>query len=401
MLFHSAEVPRHLPRPQLLACLAFVLAVAPLPFHHRTAHADLASGTVHYRAGWNLVAAPTGTVLEKATGQQFAFGPGSTDYQPVRRGEIIAGRAVFAFFPQDTDLGLGRTASEFTRTISRPDQWTLIGNPSSSVTLPITGADAALAYDSSRGYYAVTELAPGQGAWVLSHGGADIEVGKAATGALPENLRSLQAGLTQDAADVSNFAALPPVADALLKAHDYGQVQQAMDDLRSAFGDGLRLEHSAPLSGITAVQLDGLVRVREALARAQDAAAAGDLDSANRAVNEAQTVGQASEDDGVAVARARGSSGSLRFAGALLSVVQDTPAPSNLAAYGALCLAALPALGMALPPQPAFVQVVVATLTGAPIPPPAGASPAPHATTPLPQAAARAVLAAPAAAPAT
>jgi hypothetical protein len=245
------------------------------------------------------------------------------------------------------------------------------------VTLQITGADAALAYDASRGYYAVTELAPGQGAWVISHGGTDIEVGKAANGSLSEKVRSLQAGLTQDATDVSNFAALPAVADELLKAHDYGQVQQAMDDVRAAFEDGLRLEHSAPLSGITAVQLDGLVRVREALARAQDAVSAGDLDSANRAVNEAQAVGQASEDDGVAVARARGTSGSLRFAGALLSLVQDAPTPANLAAYGALCLAALPALGMALPPQPPFVQVVVATLTGAPIPPAAGASPAP------------------------
>src|SRR5579871_2953283 len=102
--------------PALLAALWLGAAAIPgTPVH--VPHAAAQGVSAHYAAGWNLVAAPTGTVLTQAAGTLYTFRPTSDSYQSVDRNGIVGGRSVWAYFPSDTTLTLGATAADFTRII--------------------------------------------------------------------------------------------------------------------------------------------------------------------------------------------------------------------------------------------------------------------------------------------
>src|SRR5262249_30116330 len=150
-------------------------------------------------------------------------------------------------------LTLGPTTARFTRVLAQADRWVLVGNPSSTMTLPIRGADSAMMYAGDNNYQPVNELQPGQGAWVMRHTAGDVTVGDAPSSAQRTQVRRLQQGPAQNAADSSNFAAIPAVAGELIGNHAYDQVQEAMDDLRSSFQDGLRLAHAADTPALTEV----------------------------------------------------------------------------------------------------------------------------------------------------
>ena len=156
------------PRPLALAAAALVAALLLFggPTNGGSVPRVHAEGTVvRYKAGWNLVASPSGTNLNQSSGQVYAYGPVSEAYQAINRNQVIGGRAVWAFFAKDTDVTLGQTAATFTRLIMPAGRLALIGNPSATDTLTFSGADMALAYDTAGGtYVAVTELKPGQGA---------------------------------------------------------------------------------------------------------------------------------------------------------------------------------------------------------------------------------------------
>jgi hypothetical protein len=322
--------------------------------------------TVHYAAGWNLVAVPTATLLEKATGPQYAFGPGGDGYEAVGPGEVIGGRAVWAYFPQDTDITVGHSAAEFSRVVAPADHWVLIGNPSTSEKLPLNGTDEALAYDVVAGYHDVSELQPGQGAWVMSHVGGDISLGKAPSGPQADEIRRLQTLMTDAPTDRGNFDVLGAVAAELVNERQYSQVQSAMDDLRAAEQDGLRKQGSGAFPSLSSLQRDSAVGVREDLALARDALQAGDFDHADRAIEAAKRSAQAAQDDGVAIARGQGSAHSAVFT----SVRQQSP--DALAAFGALVRSAFFSTSLGAPPADPFWNVATAVLTGRPLPPPAG-----------------------------
>ncbi|HLZ69203.1 MAG TPA: hypothetical protein VKV26_04760 [Dehalococcoidia bacterium] len=377
---------RHLPAIAVVL-IAFALALAAAPVA-RPPHARAAGSTVHYKAGWNLVAGPSGSVFGALPGTLYAYGPHSAGYQNVTSADVIGGRGYWAYFGHDIDVTLDATAAQYTRMILPPDRFAIIGNPSSTQTLPINSADVALAYDSTQGYTQVSELKPGQAAFVLSNAGADVSVGKATSQAAADQVRALQAGLTQDAADVSSFGKLPGVAEQFLNARDYAMVQTAMDDTRAAFGDGLLVERAATQPTLTALQADSEVRVRQSVAQAQADVATGNIAGADQAIAAGREAAQDAENDAAAVARiAAGSGQSL----ALYAGFAQTPTytAGSLARYGNLCNATVLALGLNLPPSDAFVGLVLAVLNNQPLPPaggqPAGSTPSsPAASSPTP-----------------
>ena len=342
------------------------------------------AASVQYAAGWNLVAAPSGTVLDQAAGQQFTYGTASNAYRVVRSGEIIGGRSYWAYFPTDTTLALGATPADAALVSAPANQWVLMGNPSVTETLAIQGADVALTYDPATGYRPATALKPGQGAFVMSRAGGDIMLGHAPGGNDADKLRALQAGLDKDASDVSNFAMFPAVASDLLTAGDYASVQAGMDDLRSSFVDGLEREGSATVPPLTAVQLSSIDAVRMLLTQARDATAAGDKATADRAVSQAKQQAQMAEDNAAARERDLRSQNGGSAAGPSWLAAAQSYTPQSLAEYGALCIATVPALGLALAPSMPFVNLVLATLSGQPLPPaPTGTTPTPTPATSL------------------
>jgi hypothetical protein len=358
----------------LLLVLSAVLLWATPATH--TPHARAAGQPVHYAAGWHLVAAPSGSDLGAQPGSLYAYGPASAGYQPVAPADTIGGRGYWAYFGKDTDVTLDATPATYTRMILPGDHFAIIGNPSTTQTLPISGAAVAYTYDSTRGYTPVRELAPGQAAFVLPAAGADVTVGKPTSQAGAAAIRALQAGLTQDAADVSSFGKLPGVAEALLNTRDYALVQTAQDDTRAAFADGLLLEHAAAPPTLTAVQRDAGRRVRQALAQAQTDTAAGNSTAADQQVRAARSAAQTAEDDAAAVARVADATDQI-----VPAPRADTPSytPRSLARYGNLCNATVFALALNLPPSDAFVALVVATLTNQPPPPADGTATPPPA----------------------
>ncbi|HZU78144.1 MAG TPA: hypothetical protein VFA70_15360, partial [Dehalococcoidia bacterium] len=221
------------------------------------------------------------------------------------------------------------------------------------------------AWDPARGYLPVTQLTPGQGAWVMRFDAGDVYVGELPTTGPIAEIRGLQAGLTSDATDLSNFAMMPTVAQQLLDMHDYGTVQAMTDDLRAAFQDGLRIAGAANIPPLTELQRSSMVGARQDLAQAMFASAAGDTGGELQAVNDAKQKAQAAEDDAEERQRSGATGASLVYAGVARSAA---PTPQSLGRYGALCIAATPALSLAIPPSTDFVALVVATLNNQPLP---------------------------------
>lgn len=390
MVHRRSAMALRAPHPAALVAALMIAALALIgaPANGGQTPRARAEGTVvRYKAGWNLVAAPSGTNLDQAAAQVYAYGPASEAYQAISRNQVIGGRAVWAFFAKDTDVTLGQTAATFTRLILPAGRLAMIGNPSATDTLTLSGADMALAYDTAQGAYVpVTELRPGQGAWVLRRDVGDVALGRPSNAQAAEAIRKIQAGLTQDAADVSNFAAIPAVAEGMIAARQYDLVQTATDDIRAAFADGLLLERAAEQPQLSDLQLAGAVSSREAVARAKAKTVAGDLAGADADIEAARRAATAAAENAETLARAQGSGQSVEPLTAELSYAAYTPA--SLARYGKLCDAATLALALNLPPSSEFVGLVVAVLNNQPLPPAqasaASAAPANPAATALP-----------------
>lgn len=131
--------------------------------------------SVPVQASWNLVGGPTGTVLG-ASGPLYSLGAGDSAYvSSPADAPITGGRGYWAYFAAATSVRLNG-AGESSTTVQAPaGQWLMVGNPSGSQAVSIRGADEALAWDAAAGSYrSVTQLAIGQGAWVLSLSGGPI-----------------------------------------------------------------------------------------------------------------------------------------------------------------------------------------------------------------------------------
>jgi hypothetical protein len=362
----SLTVPRAL---MIASLLLTALACGASIGGNRAAHAAArATGTtVHYGSGWNIVSVPTGTTITGASGSLLSASPAVDGYLDEASNTAIGGRAYWAFFPTATDIPLGPTAATYTQLHLRADHFALIGNPSTTQTLPINGADAAFTYDPQLGYQQTTQLQPGQGAFVLSHAGGWVSVGTPPSQSVLGPLQSMQDELTNNAADPTTFGMIPALAASLLSNRQYDAVQGSMDDLRAAFADGLAVEKAATQPALTATQFNNLASMRSSLAEAQNDVSAGTPELADAAIQRAQTQAQSTEDEAAKIART--SDAKATSSSALLSRYFDaTYTPQSLARYGDLCTATVPALALNLAPTPQFIDLVVATLNNQPPP---------------------------------
>ncbi len=140
------------------------------PLHDKAVE-PAASGTgatVTYKAGWNLVAGPRGTVFNGAAGSLYTYLPTSTSYEafPAVAPSYDA-YGYWAYFPQDTTVQLAGTANSFFSADGDPGQWFLIGNENGTMPMQVLGSAAVETYNPQTGKYEqATALQPGQAAWV-------------------------------------------------------------------------------------------------------------------------------------------------------------------------------------------------------------------------------------------
>jgi hypothetical protein len=137
------------------------------------------AGTRTYSAGWNLVAAPAGSVFSQATDPLYTFQAGDTNYEAVPNSAgTTSGWGYWAYFPASATVALGSVSASSALVRAPAGQYVLIGNPSATEVASVRNADVLWAFDPMSGQYVSTAaLAPGQGAWALSLAGATLRIG--------------------------------------------------------------------------------------------------------------------------------------------------------------------------------------------------------------------------------
>jgi hypothetical protein len=358
--------PRHLVPVTSAGVLALLVLLSLCLAHGAAGWAQVPGSTVHYSAGWNLVAAPTGSVLDKALPPYFAYGPTGNAYLPVGPGAIVGGRAVWAFFPTDVDVPLARTAADSTRVQAPADRWVLLGDPSTTTPLAIVGADAALGYSATQGYVPVSAVQPGQGVWVLRHTAGPIRLANATATSFEQRLSGLQTALTADPTGQLSYDQATALGGELIAARDYAAIQDAADDLQVTVTDGLLEQGATALPAPSSLQLGAAATVREALAGAQAATAAGDTATADGLVEQAKQAAKASADDAVSLARGQGDAAVVGYASA---GTRTTATPATLSAFGALIRAGMLSVALGQPLGSDFWTVASAVLQGQSVPP--------------------------------
>lgn len=131
--------------------------------------------SVTYDAGWNLVSGPSGTVLAGTEGPLYTFQATDTSYEVIPQGTALqSGASYWALFsaPATEVLAAG---TEGTAISLPPGQFVMVGNPCNA-TVSLDGADAVFVYSPSTGYVQTETLAPGQGGWAISLGGATLSL---------------------------------------------------------------------------------------------------------------------------------------------------------------------------------------------------------------------------------
>jgi len=139
--------------------------------------------TVNYPAGWNLVGAPAGTVLDGAQGPLFTFQAGDTNYEALPQGTPLqSGLGYWAYFPSPCAVTLASVMPPDDSTVPLPaGQWVMLGNPLQYLAFIGSTPNANLVrqiYDPVSGEYLALPfgLTPGQGAWVWSSSEGSAEV---------------------------------------------------------------------------------------------------------------------------------------------------------------------------------------------------------------------------------
>jgi hypothetical protein len=128
---------------------------------------------ITYQAGWNLVAAPTGTVMTGATPPLYTWQSGDVAYVPSDTTQ--SGYGHWAYFPSPSTVSIPVTTPTTVTRALQPNEYIMIGN-SGTTSATIAGADVVYIYNPTSGYQVTNVLQPGQGAWVLSHTGGNVTI---------------------------------------------------------------------------------------------------------------------------------------------------------------------------------------------------------------------------------
>lgn len=131
--------------------------------------------SVPYPAGWNLIAAPTGTTIPTDVAL-YAQPPGqATEMLLPPDAPLSDGAGYWAYFsqPQALLLAPGSTAVELQ---FASGETALAGNPSGDHDAAVFGAASVTVYDPVAGFQDHATLAPGQGAIVTSADAGSVEI---------------------------------------------------------------------------------------------------------------------------------------------------------------------------------------------------------------------------------
>lgn len=141
---------------------------------------------IQYSAGWNLVAAPSGSLIPGNHGALYTVQAGDSVYEVVPPdGAAQSNYGYWTYFasPEVSDIGGSDTLPTSVRLPA--GVWVMIGNSSSAQEV-VQGADVVYIYDPTSGYQQTTTLQPGQGALAYSAAGTTVQlIANAAPTSLP------------------------------------------------------------------------------------------------------------------------------------------------------------------------------------------------------------------------
>jgi hypothetical protein len=132
---------------------------------------------VTFVAGWNLVGAPDGTVLNGAGGSLSTYQPGDSNYESMPSSSPVkGGKGYWAYFNSSATQNLAKTTSGTVSMTLPAGTPVLIGNPGSGMAT-VSGATTVSTYDPTSGQYvSTTTLKPGQGAWAEVDAGGTVTI---------------------------------------------------------------------------------------------------------------------------------------------------------------------------------------------------------------------------------
>jgi hypothetical protein len=152
-------------------------ASSPSSSASSTASAGGSGPSVRYLSGWNLVSGPAGTSVAGATGSEYTYQAGDSDYETLAPGQPLqVGEGYWAYFLSPATGSLSASGAQTFSVFLPAGQWVMVGNPGST-TANVSGSDGLLVFDpTGNTYVPATTLAPGQGGWALSLSGAAVTV---------------------------------------------------------------------------------------------------------------------------------------------------------------------------------------------------------------------------------
>lgn len=158
--------------------------------------------TLTLPAGWNMVSGPEGQVFRDAAGVIYYLRPGDDGYrtQPATAA-VHATFGYWAYFPRPATVTLSGDATLPATLTLLPRQQVLIGNPSATQTVRLSGADEVVRYDAaSNTWLLVLTLEPGEGAWAFSLRGGPLTFSALTPPAPPARSMAEQPALATPAA---------------------------------------------------------------------------------------------------------------------------------------------------------------------------------------------------------
>jgi len=132
---------------------------------------------VTYPSGWNLVSGPDGSTLQGAIDFLYSLRPGESDYELLPASAPLMGcRGYWAYFPDGGSLITAGEGSSRCTVATVPGVYVMIGNPSATQTLNLSGIDIAYTFGPGDSYPPVTSLLPGQGAFAAGQAELVLDV---------------------------------------------------------------------------------------------------------------------------------------------------------------------------------------------------------------------------------
>ena len=171
--------------PPTTALLLSLVLVALAAGGERSARAQTiaAPGYLIIPSGWNLIslASTSSLYLPSAADTLYTLQPGDSSYRVSGWQALTLGYGYWAEFDANTAVRLPPSSVD-TYSVDVPaGTWVMVGNPSTSSSARVTGADRSLVYSPLTGYRDDTLLPVGYGAFVLSERGGRVTVSVSAS----------------------------------------------------------------------------------------------------------------------------------------------------------------------------------------------------------------------------